>query len=55
LSLRFPALAPTPRAVEDIDLSPLGIAKTLHLTLMPHGNDVEIEHALLLPGPTLIR
>lgn len=54
-TLRFPALAPTPRAVEDVDLAPLGIDKTLHLSLLRHDGVVEIDHALLLPGPTVIR
>ena len=53
--LRFPALTPTPRAVEDIDLSSLGIPKTLHISVHPHNGSVEIDHALLLPGPTVIR
>jgi hypothetical protein len=55
LLLRYPELAPHPRAVADVDLKPLGIAKTLHLSLVPRGNDISIEHAVLLPGPTLLR
>jgi hypothetical protein len=55
LLLRYPQLAPHPRAVDDVDLTPLGIAKTLHLSLIPHGNEISIEHAVLLPGPILLR
>lgn len=55
LLLRYPPLTPHPRAVVDVDLTPLGIAKTLHLSLVPHGDEISIEHAVLLPGPVLLR
>lgn len=38
------------RGVDDVSLTSLGIAGTLHLTLAYHDGSVAIEHALLLPG-----
>ena len=38
------------RAVDDVSLSPIGLAYTLHLTLAYRDSGVSIEHALLLPG-----
>jgi hypothetical protein len=38
------------RAVDDVDLAPLGLASTLHLTLAYADGKVSVEHALLLPG-----
>jgi len=38
------------RGVEDVALTPLGLAYTLHLTLAYRDATVSVEHALLLPG-----
>jgi len=38
------------RSVDDLSLSPLSLAYTLHLTLAYRSGGASIEHALLLPG-----
>lgn len=38
------------RSVDDLSLSPLGLAYTLHLTLAYRNGAASVEHALLLPG-----
>ncbi len=40
----------TTRAIDDVDLAPLAIARTLHLTLAYRAGRVTLEHALALPG-----
>ncbi len=40
----------TSRAVDDVDLAPIGIARTLHITLAYRAGAVILEHALALPG-----
>jgi hypothetical protein len=48
--LEFLAGSDVSRTIDDVPLAPLGITKTLHLTLSYRGGLVRIEHALLLPG-----
>jgi hypothetical protein len=50
VSLEFLAGSDVSRTIDDVPLSALGIAKTLHLTLSYRDGVVRIEHALLLPG-----
>ncbi|MDP9024493.1 MAG: hypothetical protein M3N13_03840 [Candidatus Eremiobacteraeota bacterium] len=38
------------RTIDDVALSRLGIAKTLHLTIAYKPGHVRLEHALLVPG-----
>ena len=38
------------RTVDDVSLAPLGLAYSLHLTLVYKEAAISIEHALLLPG-----
>ncbi len=42
--------AESSRTIDDVPLSGLGIAKTLHLTIGFKPGDVHLEHALLIPG-----
>jgi hypothetical protein len=43
------------RALESIDLGPLGIVGVLHMTLLYDGNEVTMEHALLTPGAIAVK
>ena len=43
------------RTLENVDLAPLGITGTLHLTLNYSGGAVRIENALLTPGAIVIK
>jgi hypothetical protein len=38
------------RTIDSIDLEPLGLTHSLHVTLAFHGGLVTLEHALALPG-----
>ncbi len=38
------------RAIDDVDLAPLGLKRTLHMTLAYRAGTVVLEHALALPG-----
>ncbi len=38
------------RALDDVPLAPLGIARTLHLELIYDRSGAHLEHALLVPG-----
>jgi len=40
----------TTHAIDDIDLAPLAVARTLHVTLAYREGRVTLEHALALPG-----
>jgi hypothetical protein len=39
----------TTRTIDDVSLAPLGIAKSLHVTLGYRSGAIRLEHALLLP------
>lgn len=43
------------RVIEDVSLAQLGIAGTLHLTLVMQGGAVHIEAAMLTPGAITIK
>jgi hypothetical protein len=45
----------TSRTIDDVDLGPLGLQRTLHMTLAYRAGSVELEHALALPGATPIK
>jgi hypothetical protein len=47
--------ARTSRAIEDVDLGPLGVEHRLHMTLAFRGGRVELEHALALPGAVPVK
>lgn len=49
-SLPIVAGASVSRTIDDVDLTPLGVKRSLHMTLAYHGGTVELEHALALPG-----
>jgi hypothetical protein len=42
--------ARTSRTIDDVDLAPLGLKSSLHMTLAYRAGFVELEHALALPG-----
>ncbi len=54
-SVRFITGEGPSRALESTDLSPLGIAGVLHMTLLYGGNQVTIEHAMLTPGAVRVK
>lgn len=54
-SVRFITGEGPARALESIDLRPLGINGTLHMTLLYSGNEVTMEHALLTPGAITVK
>ncbi len=41
--------------IDDVDLGPLGIRRTLHMTLAYRRGFVGLEHALALPGATPVK
>ncbi len=45
----------TSRTIDDIDLSPIGPKRALHMTLAYRAGSVELEHALALPGAIPIK
>jgi len=45
----------TSRTIDDIDLSSIGIARSLHMTLAYRAGAVHLEHALALPGATPVK
>ncbi|MDQ2908606.1 MAG: hypothetical protein M3R44_04560 [Candidatus Eremiobacteraeota bacterium] len=45
----------TARTIDDVPLQPLGITKTLHLTLAIRGGAARVEHALLIPGAVVLK
>jgi len=53
--VRFISGAGPARALESVDLQPVGVTGILHLTLLYAGNLVTIEHAMLTPGALTIR
>jgi hypothetical protein len=53
--LRFLANEPISRAIEDLDLAPLGGTGTLHLTLVFRDGTVAVESAILTPGAVVVK
>lgn len=53
--LQFVAGVDPARAIEDVNLSEVGIAGTLHLTLSYRGGLVHIDAAMLTPGAITIK
>jgi hypothetical protein len=45
----------TARAIDDVDLQQVGIAKTLHLAVLYKSGAVKLEHALLVPGAIALK
>lgn len=45
----------TARTIDDVPLQPLGIGKTLHVTLAVRGGAARVEHALLIPGAVVLK
>jgi hypothetical protein len=43
------------RAIDDVQLTPLGSNKQLHLTLAYQAGSASLEHALLLPGALVLK
>lgn len=54
-TLRFVEGEGPARTIENVDLSPLGLTGTLHLTLLYSGGTVRVETALLTPGAVVIK
>ena len=54
-SVRFITGEGPARALESVDLAPLGITGVLHMTLLYDGNEVTMEHALLTPGAITVK
>jgi hypothetical protein len=55
VTLAIVAGARISRTIDDVDLSPLGIARSLHATLAYADGFVKLEHALALPGATPVK
>ena len=45
----------TPQTIEDIDLAKLGLSQHLHISVRLTPKGPRIEHAILLPGPIILR
>jgi hypothetical protein len=54
-ALTVVAGAQTSRTIDDVDLSPIGPKRTLHMTLAYRSGTVELEHALALPGAVPVK
>lgn len=54
-TLQFIAGESSSRVIEDVALSRLGLAGTLHLTLVLRGQAVHVEGAMLTPGAVTIK
>jgi hypothetical protein len=54
-SVRFIMGEGPARALQSVDLAPLGMNGVLHMTLLYSGNEVTMEHALLTPGAITIK
>jgi hypothetical protein len=49
------AKAETSRTIDDVPLAKLGLAKTLHLTVVYRPGSARLEHALLIPGAIALK
>jgi hypothetical protein len=47
--------AESSRAIDDVSLERLGLARTLHLTIAVRSGSVKLEHALLIPGAVSLK
>jgi hypothetical protein len=47
--------ADSSRAIDDVPLTKLGLARTLHLTIAVKNGAVRLEHALLVPGAVALK
>jgi hypothetical protein len=54
-SVRFITGVGPARALDSVNLAPVGIDGTLHMTLLYSGNQVSMEHALLTPGAVTVK
>jgi hypothetical protein len=54
-TMRFVTSAGPSRLLQSVDLAPLGLTGTLHLTLVYAGGFVRIQGALLTPGAIRIK
>lgn len=54
-TLRFVEGEGPSRTIENVDLAPLGLTGTLHLTLLYSGGTVRVETALLTPGAVVVK
>jgi hypothetical protein len=45
----------TSRTIDDVDLAPIGLKRSLHMTLAYRLGLVSLEHALALPGATPVK
>jgi hypothetical protein len=43
------------RTIDDVSLAPLGVAKTLHMTIAYKAGTARLEHALLVPGAIALK
>jgi hypothetical protein len=57
VNLEFMDSGEASRTIEDVSLEPLGIPKSLHLTIgfAPRAGTVRLEHALLVPGALTLK
>jgi hypothetical protein len=53
--LAIVAGARTSRTIDDVDLTPIGLKSSLHMTLAYRAGYVELEHALALPGAVPVK
>jgi len=51
----FPGRRARGRTIDDVPLAKLGIAKTLHLTIVYREGAAHLEHALLIPGAVSLK
>lgn len=54
-TLRFIAGEEASRVIEDLPLSRVGLAGTLHMTLLLHRGSVRVDSAMLTPGAVSIK
>jgi hypothetical protein len=54
-TLTVPDGANTARVIDDINLAPLGLSQRLHVTVRLGADGPHLEHAVSLPGPTILR
>lgn len=54
-SMRFVQGEGPTRTLDNVDLAPLGMTGTLHLTLLYSGGTVRVESALLTPGAVVVK
>lgn len=55
VTLEFMKRHEASRSLDDVSLEPLGISKTLHLTIAYQAGTVRLDHALLIPGAVTLK